>query len=76
MVRIDKFINDKDIKMILSIHDELVFEVANSCMHYVKDIQSIMESSYKSKNGIVLKTEASISKTSLAKKDMIKYEHN
>ena len=76
MVEIDKFIQDKDISMVISVHDEIVFEVGEDCMKYIPDIQNIMENVYPSKNGMILKTSASYSSKSLASKDMEKYDRH
>ncbi len=71
MVEIAEYLKDKPmIKMIATIHDELVFSMPESELHHVRELQRIMESQYKPKNGMVLHTDASISRKTLAKRDM------
>ena len=63
MVRVAEFIKDKqnEIKMILQVHDELVFEVRNDKAEYYKaEIKRIMETSFitKTEQPVVLEVEA------------------
>lgn len=59
------------VKMVATIHDELVFSMPEKDLTLVPFIQQIMESQYKPFNGMVLHTDANISRGTLAKKDMI-----
>ncbi len=55
MIGADEYIKDKEAKMILSIHDELIFEVDGSLINkkgesrFIQDIKSIMENSFELK---------------------------
>lgn len=71
MIEISSFISGKEIEMVLSVHDELVFEMPEGLLSTVKQIQEIMETVYQSRNGMRLKTSASFSRVSLAKRDMV-----
>ncbi len=52
MIGADEYIENKKAKMILSIHDELIFEVDESLIeekskiHFIKDVKSIMENAF------------------------------
>lgn len=70
MLNIASFIHGKEIEMILSVHDELIFEMPEDLLPLVKQIQEIMETVYLDRNGMRLKTSASFSRISLAKRDM------
>lgn len=70
MINIASFISGKEIEMVLAVHDELVFEMPEALLPMVKQIQEIMETVYESRNGMRLKTSASFSRVSLAKRDM------
>jgi DNA polymerase-1 len=71
MIQIDKFLEDKKSRMILSIHDELVFEIAEGEEEIVKELVSIMINAYPAKT---LKMDCSVafSKKSLADLEEIK----
>jgi DNA polymerase-1 len=62
----------KEVKMVSSIHDELVFSMPESMLKIVPDIQKTMESQYQPKNGMVLHTDAKFSRKSMAVRDMEK----
>lgn len=54
MIKIDKSITDADCRMLLQVHDELVFEVQEGKVsQYVPKIKEIMESAFKLKVPIV-----------------------
>lgn len=72
--RVGKYLEDKESRMLLTIHDEIILEMPESELHLVTAVQAIMESVYVGKNGITLETEAKISRKSLAIRDMEKYE--
>jgi len=70
MVLIDSFIKDKKLetKMLLQIHDELLFEIPENELQYITDFQKIMTQAYPSKH-ISLTTSVSYSLKSFG--DMI-----
>ena len=75
MVRIHELIKNTGIKMRLQVHDQLVFEGSKEeLMHNYAEICMIMQEVYPGKNGIVLTTDASMSATSFAERDMRKWE--
>lgn len=75
MVRIHELIKNTSIKMRLQVHDQLVFEGSKEeLMHKYAEICMIMQEVYPGKNGIVLTTDASMSATSFAERDMRKWE--
>lgn len=61
------------VKMILTIHDELIFEHGPEHIDLIKPIRKIMESVYPAQNGMILETDHSISHNTLAKLQMEKY---
>lgn len=71
MVRLSEML-PKEVKMISSIHDELVFSMPESMLYMVRDIQNVMESVYVPQNGMKLETDAKFSRKSLAVRDMEK----
>lgn len=56
MVRIHEYLKGKRTRMILQIHDELIFEVPKEELTLIPEIQKIMETVYPARNGIVLET--------------------
>lgn len=71
MVSLSKML-PKEVKMVCSIHDELVFSMPESMLYIVPDIQKVMESQYQSISNMVLHTDAKFSRKSLAVRDMEK----
>ena len=69
MVQIDKEL--PDIKMILQVHDQLVFDITPSQLHHVPRLKEIMESVWE-KEGMKLEVDVSWSNKSLAERDMKK----
>ena len=58
MIEIDKNIVGPDIKMVLQVHDELVFEVKKSMAEKAaKEIKEVMENIYKLKVKLEVETE-------------------
>jgi DNA polymerase-1 len=74
MPKIHDFLLDSRSRMILTVHDEILLEMSPDEMHLVPKIREIMESVYRSFNGMKLTTSASISKRSWAKCDMEKLD--
>lgn len=59
MLEIDKKVTDNDCKMLLQVHDELVFEIkADKIKQYAPKIKEIMESVFKLKVPIVAEVKA------------------
>lgn len=77
MIEIDEYINREgnDIKMVLQIHDQLIFEVPiDAPSQWILDIKEIMESQYISRTGAMrLVVDISESEISLAERDMRKW---
>ena len=73
MVRLDDYIRANRLKtrMILQVHDEILFQVRRGEEHHVAAFQKIMESVYPGRNGIKLDCSVSYSTKSFAKWDMI-----
>ena len=69
MVQIDKEL--PDIKMILQVHDQLVFDITPSQLHHVPRLKEIMENVWE-KEGMKLEVDVSWSNKSLAERDMKK----
>lgn len=69
MVRIAEEI--PQLKMILQVHDQLVFDMKPAEFHFIPRIKEIMESVWEM-NGMKLTVDVSWSATSLAERDMIK----
>jgi DNA polymerase-1 len=66
MVRCDEYLAGKKSKMVLQVHDELIFEVHESELDIVPDLQKIMESVYIPQNGMPLLCSVDHSWKSLA----------
>lgn len=71
MVEIDK--EFPDLMMVLQVHDQLVFELTEEELVHVPRIKEIMESVWPPMNGMILRTDVKISRTSLAERDMEDY---
>lgn len=72
MVRLSEML-PKEVKMVVTIHDELVFSMPENMLYIVPEIQRAMESVYEPQNGMKLETEAKVSYESLAVRDFKKY---
>jgi DNA polymerase-1 len=72
MNRCDDFLLDKKSNMLLTVHDELVFEVHKSELDIVPKLKEIMENVYESANGIKLTCGVDHSYTSWGFPDKIK----
>jgi DNA polymerase-1 len=59
--------------MLLTIHDELLFEIDSDKLDCINIIKRHMENIYKPWNGLPMKAEAAVSDKSLAKKDLFSY---
>jgi hypothetical protein len=58
--------------MVLTVHDSLVLEMVEEEFYLIPCVTEILETVYKPRNGIVLKTDLEHSRVSLAKADMVK----
>jgi len=72
MNKIHVFLHEKKSKMLLQIHDELLFEIHKEEFHLIEPIKQIMESIYPPKNGLPLTVDVSHSWKSWAYRDMLK----
>ena len=74
MVRLDEYFRKHKLrsKIILQVHDELLFQVHRSEYAHIPAWQKIMESVYVPKNGLVLECSVEHSERSFAKWDMKK----
>ena len=74
MVQIDKYIREHSLKsrMLVQVHDELLFQVHKSELHHVESFKKIMEAVYPPKNGLYLTCSVEHSWKSWAKADQIK----
>jgi hypothetical protein len=73
MTFIADILKDKKSKMIISIHDELIFEIHFDEIEIINKIKEAMEVAYPYKH-IPLTTSVSYSLNSLSKKDLIEVE--
>lgn len=74
MNRIDEHPELGKLWMVLQVHDQLVFELTDEEMKYIPLIKKTMEEVFPEMNGMKLSVDVSVSKRSLAEKDMEKYE--
>lgn len=74
MNEIAKYLKDNNLKskMLIQVHDELLFEIDNNELHIQKDLLSIMENVYKPMNGMRLTCGADHSTKSWGAKDKVK----
>ena len=70
MVKIHDALKTCKSKMVLSIHDELVFEIADGEDHVYGLVRDIMEGVYRPFNGMKLETDAKWSNISLSPRDL------
>lgn len=63
MVRVDDYLHGKKSRMLLSIHDELLLEIAENEEHVIDEVSSIMKKAYQHKK-LPLECSADFSKTS------------
>lgn len=77
MTEIDAYLSSINCKskMVLQIHDELIFEIAFGEEHIIPEIKRIMESIYKPKNGLYLTVGCDVSYRSLAVCDKKEFEY-
>lgn len=73
MVNIHEFLKPYKTKMLLCVHDELVFKIHNSEMHLVPELQRLMSEAYKHKH-ISLGTGVEISATNWGDKQKLTSE--
>lgn len=72
MNRLDDFLADRKSRMVLQVHDEILFEVAYEEVGIVPELQRIMEDVYPSRNGMKLEASVEYSFKSWSAKDKIK----
>jgi DNA polymerase-1 len=70
MVRVHELLKGRKTRMVLQVHDELIFYLAHGEEHLVPEIRSIMESVYQPFNGMKLTTSAQVSNLSWAHWDL------
>lgn len=70
MVKIHEFLKPFKTRILLTIHDELLFELADGEENLVTEIKKIMESIYEPFNGMILEVDIKNSKRSFSKGDM------
>jgi DNA polymerase-1 len=72
MNELDDFLEDKKSRMVLQVHDEILFEVHESELDLVPKFKAIMESIYPARNGMKLVAEVEHSWKSWAARDKVK----
>jgi DNA polymerase-1 len=70
MVQIHELLKGCKTRMVLQVHDELIFYLADGEEHLVPELRRIMENIYQPFNGMKLTTDARISSTSWAHWDL------
>lgn len=71
MVEAFEFLRDKDAKMVLQIHDAIVFEMPEEqVQHLAPKLKQIMIDVFPPKNGMYMDVDVTVSKKSLAERDM------
>jgi len=75
LVELDRYLTKKrsSSKILLSIHDEVLFEVHRNELDIIPELQEIMENIYTPKNCLKLTCSVEFSSKSFAKKDMLPY---
>lgn len=76
MVKIHKFLQGKRSRLLMCIHDELLFEIHKDELEIVPILKSLMENTYKAFNGMKLTTEVEHSWVSWGAPDKVKGEPN
>jgi DNA polymerase-1 len=69
MVHLHDYLADKKARMLLQVHDEIVFEVHKDELDIVPHLQSVMESVYQPSNNMKLTCGVEYSWTSWGKQD-------
>lgn len=72
MNSLDNYLADKKSRMVLQVHDEILFEIYKDELEIVPEIKKIMESIYPARNGIILEASVEHSWKSWAAKDKVK----
>jgi DNA polymerase-1 len=72
MNRLDDYLNGKLSRMVLQVHDEILFEVHKTELDIVPELKRIMESIYPPKNGMTLEASVEHSWKSWAARDKVK----
>jgi len=72
LVRLYEFLKHTKSRMLITVHDEVLLEMHPPDLDLIPKIQNIMETVYKSKNGILMKTEVAHSRLSWGYGDLIK----
>ena len=72
MNRLDDYLANKKSRMVLQVHDEILFEIHKTELDIIPEIKGIMESVYPSRKGIVLEASVEHSWKSWAARDKIK----
>lgn len=70
MTKIHRFLAPHESRMVLSVHDELVFEIKDGEEHLIPELRAIMESIYEPFNGMKLETDAKRSSVSWSSQDL------
>lgn len=73
MIQCHRYLAGKKSQMILQVHDDIVTEMHDDERDIIPHMVRLMESVYKSQNGMRLTVEPQIGKHSLAKRDMEKH---
>lgn len=63
LINVHKFLKPYKSRIVLSVHDEIIYEVHETELHLIPQIQKIMEDSYVPKNGLPMKTSVAIGKS-------------
>jgi DNA polymerase-1 len=72
MVELSVFLADKDTKMLVQVHDEILFEVPTHELHLVPELKRIMENVYPKRNGLGLTCSVEHSWKSWGSRDKVK----
>lgn len=75
MVRLHEFLKPFKSRMVLQVHDELLFYLHREEFHLVPEIKKIMEGAYGPKNGLDLIVNASYSETSWSHWEQHEWKH-
>jgi DNA polymerase-1 len=74
LVEVDEYIQTNGLRsrMLVQVHDEILFQVHKSELHHIPEFQKIMEGIYKPRNGLRLDCSVEHSTKSYAKWDQVK----